>query len=99
VLDLGQRTRTPPPAMWDALVARDRCCTEPDCTTPAEWCDAHHIVHWANGGPTSLANLTLLCRRHHTALHNGQLAVTGTAPNLTWHHRANAPPHQADAAA
>ncbi|MEQ8719145.1 MAG: HNH endonuclease signature motif containing protein, partial [Acidimicrobiales bacterium] len=94
-----QRTRTPPPAMWDALVARDRCCTEPDCTTPAEWCDAHHIVHWANGGPTSLANLTLLCRRHHTALHNGEIAVTGTAPTLTGHHRANAPPHQADAAA
>ena len=31
--------------------------------------DAHHIVHWADGGDTTLDNLTLLCRRHHRYLH------------------------------
>lgn len=92
ILDLGHRTRTPTPALWDALVARDRCCTHPHCTTPAQWCDAHHIVHWAHGGPTNPANLTLLCRRHHTALHNGNSTITGAAPNLQWHQPANAPP-------
>jgi hypothetical protein len=29
----------------------------------------HHVRHWAAGGPTTLANLTLLCRRHHRAVH------------------------------
>jgi hypothetical protein len=29
----------------------------------------HHIRHWANGGPTTLSNLALLCRRHHRAVH------------------------------
>src|SRR5215510_362955 len=30
---------------------------------------AHHIKHWAQGGPTTLTNLVLLCRRHHRAVH------------------------------
>jgi hypothetical protein len=29
----------------------------------------HHVRHWAQGGPTTLANLLLLCRRHHRAVH------------------------------
>jgi HNH endonuclease len=29
----------------------------------------HHLQHWANGGPTRLDNLALLCRRHHRAVH------------------------------
>ena len=29
----------------------------------------HHLRHWAAGGPTTLSNLVLLCRRHHRAVH------------------------------
>ncbi|MBI1958281.1 MAG: HNH endonuclease, partial [Candidatus Rokubacteria bacterium] len=29
----------------------------------------HHVRHWAQGGPTTLSNLALLCRRHHCADH------------------------------
>jgi hypothetical protein len=29
----------------------------------------HHLRHWAQGGPTTLSNLALLCRRHHRAVH------------------------------
>ena len=29
----------------------------------------HHIQHWAQGGPTTLSNLAMLCRRHHRAIH------------------------------
>ena len=39
---------------------------------PAPWCDAHHILHWADGGKTTLPNLRLLCRRHHRHAHNHQ---------------------------
>ncbi|MBN2112884.1 MAG: DUF222 domain-containing protein [Acidimicrobiia bacterium] len=62
---VGRRTRVVPPALRRALEARDGGCTHPGCDVPARWCDAHHIQHWARGGKTEMANLKLLCRRHH----------------------------------
>jgi hypothetical protein len=70
-LDVGRATRTVSSAMWRALVARDRHCTAPGCDRPSGWCQAHHIRHWADGGNTSLDNLTLLCWRHHRDHHEG----------------------------
>ncbi|HEX9099980.1 MAG TPA: DUF222 domain-containing protein [Candidatus Dormibacteraeota bacterium] len=52
-----------------ALIARDRGCRFPGCDCPPAWTDAHHVKHWANGGPTTLENLILLCRRHHRLVH------------------------------
>jgi len=68
-LDVGRATRTVPPAMRRAVVLRDRHCRFPGCDRPHAWCDAHHAVHWARGGDTSLANLVLLCRPHHRLMH------------------------------
>ncbi|HEV8674544.1 MAG TPA: DUF222 domain-containing protein [Methylomirabilota bacterium] len=67
VLDVGRRTRTIPPALRRALQARDRGCRFPGCGVRHG--QGHHLHHWANGGPTRLDNLTLLCRRHHRAIH------------------------------
>lgn len=72
-LDVGRKTRTVPPAIRRALETRDTGCRFPGCT--ARHCDAHHIVHWANGGPTCLDNLVLLCRRHHRLLHEGGYTI------------------------
>jgi hypothetical protein len=69
-LDVGRKTRTIPTAIRRALEQRDRGCAWDGCDAPVAWCDAHHLTHWADGGDTSLANLTLLCRPHHTATHN-----------------------------
>ena len=69
VLDVGRTRRTIPPAIRRALEIRDSGCTHSGCDAPSRWCDAHHIVHWADGGPTSLENLRLLCRRHHRGAH------------------------------
>ena len=69
VLDVGRATRSIPPAIRRALVARDRHCRAPGCDRPPAWCDGHHIRHWEDGGPTSLDNLVLLCRRHHREMH------------------------------
>ncbi len=70
-LELGRRTRVVPASLRRAVVARDRECRFPGCDRPAPWCDAHHVVHWADGGETNLRNLVLLCRRHHRAVHDG----------------------------
>ena len=71
-LDVGRRTRTIPPAIRRALVVRDGGCTHDGCDRPSHWCDAHHLIHWADGGPTSLDNLRLLCRRHHRMAHRSE---------------------------
>jgi hypothetical protein len=78
-LDVGRRYRTVTPAIRRALDVRDEGCTWTGCEAPASWCDAHHIVHWTNGGETSLDNMTLLCRTHHRATHQGSDA-SGTPP-------------------
>ena len=68
-LDAGRRTKVVPPAMRRAVIVRDRHCRFPDCDRPHTWCDAHHIVHWADGGLTATSNLMLLCRPHHRLIH------------------------------
>ncbi len=68
-LDVGRRTAVVPAAMRRAVIVRDRGCRFPGCDRPQSWCDAHHVVHWADGGPTAVQNLLLLCRRHHRMVH------------------------------
>ena len=67
VVEVAARTRTIPPAIRRALQHRDRGCRFPGCHVRAG--HGHHIHHWAQGGPTTLSNLTMLCRRHHRAVH------------------------------
>jgi uncharacterized protein DUF222/HNH endonuclease len=67
LLEVSARTRTIPPALRRALHHRDRSCRFPGCGLP--FGQGHHVRHWAHGGPTTLSNLALLCRRHHRAVH------------------------------
>ncbi|MBM7516052.1 HNH endonuclease signature motif containing protein [Nocardioides nitrophenolicus] len=69
VLDVGRAQRLVTAAIWIALVIRDRHCAFPGCTRMPLACDAHHVVHWADGGATSLDNLVMLCRHHHVLIH------------------------------
>ncbi|XKF82994.1 HNH endonuclease [Humibacillus xanthopallidus] len=84
-LDVARQHRLVTPAIRTALVLRDKGCSFPGCTVPAAWTDAHHLVHWIDGGATSLDNLTLLCRRHHTHVHRQGLTATVTPTGVTWH--------------
>jgi len=81
VLDVGRRTRAISPGLRRALDHRDGGCRFPGCAN--KLCDAHHVEHWADGGPTSLDNTLLLCRRHHRAVHEDgftmELAAGGEA--------------------
>jgi hypothetical protein len=67
VVEIGARTRTIPPALRRALHHRDQTCRFPGCSVRVA--EGHHVRHWAQGGPTTLSNLALLCRRHHRAVH------------------------------
>jgi Domain of unknown function (DUF222)/HNH endonuclease len=73
LVEVAARTRTIPPALRRALLHRDAGCRFPGCGLP--FGQGHHIRHWAEGGPTKLSNLTLLCRRHHRAVHEGGYQV------------------------
>ncbi len=66
-VEVGARTRTIPPALRRALHHRDRGCRFPGCGL--QFGQGHHMRHWAHGGPTTLSNLAMLCRRHHRAVH------------------------------
>ncbi len=48
-----------------ALHARDGGCTFPNCPAPPVWCEAHHLIDYAAGGPTSLDNAALICGYDH----------------------------------
>ena len=68
-LSVGRAARTIPAHIRTALVVRDQGCRFPGCDRPPAWTDGHHIIHWANGGPTELDNLVSLCRMHHRRVH------------------------------
>jgi hypothetical protein len=67
--ELNHASRTLPASTRRALESRDRHCVFPGCTRPPIWCDGHHLVWWTKGGPTTLANLAMLCRPHHRMVH------------------------------
>jgi hypothetical protein len=65
ILNYGRSRRLASTAQTEALIARDSGCAFPSCDQPAEWCQRHHIIPWADGGATNLNNLVLLCPYHH----------------------------------
>ena len=69
LLDYGRATRAISPDMWTALVIADGGCRAPWCDRGPDWTEAHHIVHWADGGTTDLSNLALYCTRDHHRFH------------------------------
>ncbi|WUF33122.1 DUF222 domain-containing protein [Kribbella sp. NBC_00482] len=75
-LDVGRCERLVTRAMRRALNTRDRGCVV--CGAPPILCDAHHLISWIDGGDTKISNLVLLCRCHHTDLHNGHWTITIT---------------------
>ena len=75
-LEVGRASRVVQPAQRTALAVRDGGCVFPGCERPLAWCEAHHLRHWLHGGPTDLANLALLCRAHHRAVHEGGWRLT-----------------------
>lgn len=83
-LDLGRAVRTASAAQHAHLRLRDRGCTFPGCDRPPSWCEAHHLIHWVDGGATSIDNLALLCGRHHTIVHQRHYTGRLHDGQMTW---------------
>ncbi|GAA1583366.1 HNH endonuclease signature motif containing protein [Kribbella sancticallisti] len=75
-LDVGMEERFVTSALRTALNARDKGCVV--CGAPPIHCDAHHLVHWVDGGPTAIDNLALFCKGHHIDVHSGHWKVSIT---------------------
>lgn len=75
-IGVGRRSRRIP--RWlDRLVRhRDQHCRYPGCER-VRGAEVHHIVHWAHGGETHIANLVLLCPRHHALVHEHRWTIRG----------------------
>lgn len=73
-LDVGRKTRRIPPAIRRALRSRQPTCAFPGCGHRRHL-DAHHVVHWIDGGSTKLENLVHLCRVHHRLVHEDGFCV------------------------
>ncbi len=78
VLDLGRRRRLASKVQILALrVQQQGVCAIAGCDRPAHWCEAHHWRQpWAAGGKTDLADLALICNRHHTLDHQPGTTMT-----------------------
>ena len=74
VLGIGRRSRLIPAWLRHQLWHRDGGCQFPGCPFKG-WLHAHHITHWADGGPTDLDNLILLCGYHHRFLHEHRWTI------------------------
>ena len=74
----GSETRLVPRRIRRLLLRRDHgMCQFPGCESEHRL-HAHHIIHWADGGPTELGNLISLCHFHHHSVHEGGWNITVT---------------------
>ena len=79
-LAVGRTSRTATPAQRRALAIRDRGCAIPGCGIPAEACQVHHLVEWADGGGTNVDNLVSLCWAHHRQVDLRMWTITPGRP-------------------
>ena len=88
-VELGRAVRLPNTALRRKLeLEQPEGCAWNGCDLPIAWTEAHHIIHWADGGDTNAANLILLCRFHHGRIHTAGWTVEKTAPGqaIITHH-------------
>ena len=81
-LQLGRSVRLFTVAQRKALALRDGGCRFPGCHRPPVFTDAHHRVPWTAGGRSDLVNGLLLCRHHHTTVHEGGWGIRPANPEL-----------------
>lgn len=78
-LGIGRRSRVVPRRLRRLVLRRDHgICQFPGCESDRRL-HAHHVIHWAFGGPTDLDNLISLCHFHHSSVHDGGWNITSSS--------------------
>jgi hypothetical protein len=80
-VNVGRAQRIVPTRTRRLVQDRDRGCRFPGCPATTHL-ECHHLIHWADGGPTDTANLACLCPFHHDTHHGGDFTITGNANKL-----------------
>ena len=81
IVGIGRRSRKVPGWLRRLVYERDgNQCRHPGCSN-TRWLQVHHIIPWAQGGPTNLDNLILLCGHHHRFVHEHRWHITGPPDN------------------
>ena len=80
---IGRVSRQIPGWLRRLVMARDGGCRFPGCGR-TRWTHSHHIIHWADNGPTNLDNLITLCGFHHRLVHRQGWTLEGN-PNRKVH--------------
>ena len=75
-IGVGRITRQIPAWLRRLLQERDGGCRFPGCGR-TRWTHGHHIIHWADLGPTNLDNLVTLCGFHHRLIHAEGWEIVG----------------------
>jgi hypothetical protein len=75
LVDVTAHSYQPPAAIARLVRLRQPSCVFPHCRAKAEHCELDHVVAWADGGPTTAANLQPLCARHHHLKHEAGWTV------------------------
>ncbi|GAA2266950.1 hypothetical protein GCM10009853_020230 [Glycomyces scopariae] len=80
-LELGREKRLPNTALRHKLeLEQQGGCAWSGCRAPISWTEAHHVVHWAEGGATNADNMILLCRFHHGRIHTDKWEIAKIGP-------------------
>jgi hypothetical protein len=74
-LEIGRKAYRVTPAQRRWLRMRDGKCPFPGCNNQSLDNEADHLLAWANGGSTGIANLAQPCPKHHKLRH-----TTGWTP-------------------
>ena len=76
ILDVGREERLFTAGQTRGIIARDGHCQFPSCAAPPGQGEIHHSLWWyAHHGATTTANGILLCRYHHTYVHQRELLI------------------------
>ncbi|MGO1488835.1 MAG: DUF222 domain-containing protein [Arachnia sp.] len=76
-VSVGRSQRIVPERTRRLVEDRDRGCRYPGCSVTG-FLENHHLIHWADGGPTDPENLLSLCPFHHGEHHKGGFTIAGS---------------------
>ena len=75
ILEMDPRQYRVPAALKRWLAIQQATCDFPGCGRRAAHCDLDHTRAWADGGTTTVDNLSHRCRKHHTMKHQTKWRV------------------------